>query len=180
LTPGMPYFVVDQIFQDWTPRIKNTKNPVASLGSKQCLEEVEGWGRKYVDPNWKLFLDQYKRDKQKITVWYQLADFYQMDVSTGDTLVVFLGDTMFSSLIECLKNSLVLRIEGIFSEIPRNKNLYGEIHYYDHPWREISYWYDMRILSDGQTFMLKILNYENYPIELLELDGEPVSSYQWR
>lgn len=48
LTPGMPYFVASELFNSWTPGIMETKIPVASLGSKQRLEEVEGLGKAYV------------------------------------------------------------------------------------------------------------------------------------
>ncbi|MCW8960963.1 MAG: hypothetical protein OQK29_05320, partial [Ignavibacteriaceae bacterium] len=56
LTAGMPYFVVNQLFNNYSDGLKEIKIPVATLGSKQRLEEEEGWGRKYVDPNVKVFL----------------------------------------------------------------------------------------------------------------------------
>ena len=55
-----------------------------------------------------------------------------------------------------------------------------KIHYNDHPWREISYWYNIEILSNAKTFKLGDTNYELYPIELLEFNNEPVSSFKWR
>jgi len=180
LTAGMPYYVAEEIFKNWPENLKRTKIPVASLGSKQQLEETEGWGRIYSDPDIRIFMDEYETKKGKLTIWYQFPDFYRFDVSGGDTLVIFLGDTIVSSPVYGLRKSRVISITDTFPQIPRNKNLYSEIHYNDHPWRKISYWYTLNALSGGQAFMLKDLNYKIYPIELLEFNDEPVSSFNWR
>jgi hypothetical protein len=180
LTAGMPYYVAEEIFKNWPENLKETKIPVASLGSRQRLEETEGWGRIYSDPDIRIFMDEYETKKGKLTIWYQFPDFYRLDVSGGDTIVIFLGDTILSSPVYGLRNSRVISIADTFLQIPRNKNLYSEIHYNDHPWRKISYWYTLNALSGGQTFMLKDLNYKIYPIELLEFNDEPVSSFKWR
>ncbi|HVO75689.1 MAG TPA: hypothetical protein VMT35_16780 [Ignavibacteriaceae bacterium] len=180
LTPGMPYYIAEEIFKEWPENLKKTKIPVASLGSKQELEETEGWGRIYSDPDIRIFMDEYETKKGKLKIWYQFPDFYRLDVSGGDSLFVFLDDTVFSSPVSALRKARVLSIKDSFPQIPRSKNLYSEIHYTDHPWRKISYWYTLNILSDGKTFMLKDLNYKIYPIELLELNDEPVTSFSWR
>ena len=180
LTPGMPYFVVSQLFKGWTPDIKDTKIPVASLGSKQRLEESEGWGRVYVDPDIKVFLDEYETDKGKLQVWYQRPDFYTMDVSARDTLCIFLEDTVICSVINYLNKSSVLTIRDSLPQVPRDTNIYAEVRYKEHPWRKSSYWYDLKILSNGRTFKIKDLNFETYPIEFLEFNGEPISSFNWR
>jgi hypothetical protein len=180
MTTGMPYYVVEEIFKDWPENLKKTKIPVASLGSRQMLEEIEGWGRIYSDPDIKIFMDEYETEKGTLTIWYQFPDFYRMDISSGDTLLIFLEDTTLSSTIGGLKKARALNIMNSFPQIPRNRNLYSEIHYNDHPWRKISYWYTMNVLSDGQTFILKDLNYQIYPIELLELNNEPVTSFRWK
>ena len=179
LTPGMPYFVVSQLFVGWTAA-KDTKIPVASLGSKQRLEEVEGWGRDYVDPDIKVFLDEYETDKGKLHVWYQRPDFYTMDVSTRDTLCIFLEDTVISSVVKYLNKSKTLTVRDSLPQVPRKTNLYAEIRYQDHSWREVSHWYTLQILKNFKSFTLKDINYETYPIELLEFNGEPVSSFKWR
>jgi hypothetical protein len=180
LTTGMPYFVVSQLFDGWTSGIKDTKIPVASLGSKQRLEEVEGWGRDYVDPDIKVFLDEYETDKGKLHVWYQRPDFYTMDVSARDTLCIFLEDTVICSVVKYLNKSKTLTVRDSLPQVPRKTNLYVEIRYQDHSWREISHWYTIQILKSYKSFTLKDLNYETYPIELLEFNGEPVSSFKWR
>lgn len=178
LTPGMPYYVVEDIFKDWPEDLKKTKIPVASLGSRQMLEEIEGWGRIYSDPDVKIFMDEYETEKGRLTIWYQFPDFYRMDISNGDTLFIFLQDTVLSSTVSGLKKARALNISDTLTQIPRNKSLYSEIHYNDHPWRTISYWYTMNVLSDGQTFILKDLNYQIYPVEILELNNEPVTSFR--
>ena len=60
LTSGMPRLVLNQLFENWSDNLKETKIPVASLGSKQRLVEVEGWNRQYVDPNISILLDKYE------------------------------------------------------------------------------------------------------------------------
>ncbi len=180
LTAGMPYFVVNQLFGNWTDGIKETQIPVAGLGSKQRLEESEGWGRKYVDPNTKVFLDIYETPKGELLVWYQRPDFYTMDVSFRDTLCIFIEDTIFCSVINYLNKSSLLTIRDSLPQIPVGTSLYAEVHYNEHQWREISYWYNLEILSNGKTFKLNDINYELYPIELLEFINEPVTSFKWR
>jgi len=180
LTPGMPHFVVSQLFKDWTDGIRELKIPVASLGSKQRLEEEEGWSRKFVDPNIKVFLDEYETSEGKLYVWYQRPDFYTMDISARDTLCIFFVDTVMCSVIRNLNNSRVLTVKDSLPLIPTDTSLYAELIYNDHPWRVISYWYNIEILSNGRSFKIGDTNYEIYPIELLEFDREPASSFKWR
>ena len=180
LTAGMPRFVVSQLFKDWNDGIKEIKIPVATLGSKQRLEEEEGWGRKYVDPNIKVFLDEYETSKGKLYVWYQRPDFYTMDVTSRDTLCIFLEETIMCSAVKYLNNSKVLTVKDSLPEIPLHTTLYAEIHYNDHPWRVISYWYNIELLNNAKSFKLGEGNYETYPVELIELDNKPVSSLKWR
>lgn len=180
LVAGMPHFVVSQLFKNWTKSIEELKIPVATLGSKQRLEETEGWGRKYVDPNIKVFLDEYETPEGKLYVWYQRPDFYTMDVSARDTLCIYFEDTVICSSIKYLSNSNVLTIKDSLPQIPVHTNLYAEIRYNDHPWRKVFYWYNIEILSNAKTFKIDEVNYESYPVELLEFDNEPVSSFKWR
>jgi len=180
LTAGMPRFVVSQLFKNYTDGLKNVKIPVATLGSKQRLEEEEGWSRKYVDPNISVFLDKYETSEGKLYIWYQRPDFYTMDVSARDTLCIFYQDTVYCSVINYLNKSSVLTVRDSLPQIPVRTILYAEVRYNDHPWREVSYWYNIEILSNAKTFKLGDTNYELYPIELLELNNEPVSSFKWR
>jgi len=180
LTAGMPYFIVNQLFENYTAGMMETKIPVASLGSKQHLQEEEGWSRTFVDPNLKIFLDKYETSKGKLYVWYQRPDFYTMDVSQRDTLCIFYEDMIFCSVINYLNKSSVLTVKDSLQQLPTQTSFYAEVHYNDHPWREISYWYDIQILSNAKTFKLGETNYELYPIELLEFSNEPVSSFKWR
>lgn len=180
LTGGMPYFVVEQLFKNWSGGIKETKIPVASLGSKQRLEESEGWSRKYVDPDAGVLLDKYETSSGNLYLWYQRPDFYTMDVSSRDTLFIFLNDTLLSSVIKYLNNPEVLTIKDSLPQIPVHKSFYAEVHYLDHPWRIISYWYKTEMLSNAKTFKLDAINYELYPVGLIEFNNEPVSSFNWR
>ena len=180
LTEGMPHFVVSQLFKDYSAGDKEIKIPVATLGSKQRLEEEEGWSRKYVDPNSNIFLDKYETSNGRLYVWYQRPNFYRMDVSARDTLCIFIEDTVMCSVVKYLNNSNVITVKDSLPQIPVRTSLFAEVHYNDHPWREVSYWYNIEILSNAKTFKLGETNYELYPIELLELNNEPVSSFKWR
>jgi hypothetical protein len=180
LTAGMPHFVVSNLFKKYPDGTMLTKVPVATLGSKQRLEEEEGWNRKYVDPNISVLLDEYETCEGRLYVWYQRPDFYRMDVSARDTLCVFFEDTVYCSVINYLNKSSVLTVRDSLPQIPVQTSLYAEIRYNDHPWREVSYWYNVEILSNAKTFKLGDTNYELYPIELLEYDNEPVSFFKWR
>lgn len=180
LIAGMPYFVVGQLFKNYSDGIQQVKIPVATLGSKQKMQEEEGWSRKYVDPNINIFLDTYETSKGKLYVWYQRPDFYRMDVSARDTLCVFYEDTIYCSVINYLNKSSVLTIRDSLPQLPVSTSLFAEVRYTDHPWREVSYWYNIEILSNAKTFKLGENNYELYPIELLEFNNEPVSSFKWR
>ena len=93
---------------------------------------------------------------------------------TGNT------DTVYCSVISYLNKSSVLTVRDSLQQLPTQTRFYAEVHYNDHPWREISYWYDIQILSNAKTFKLGETNYELYPIELLEFNNEPVSSFKWR
>jgi hypothetical protein len=177
LTQGMPYYLVRDIFKNWSDGIKI---PVAGIGSKQKLLESEGLGRIYNDPDIKIFMDEYKTEKGKLSIWYQFPDFYRMDISFGDSIKIFTQDTIFSSVVTNLKKSRALSIKDSFPQLADSGNFYAEVHYNDHPWRKVSYWYTISVLSDGQTLLLRDLQYEIYPVEWLELDGEPITSFKWR
>lgn len=180
LTAGMPYFVVSELFENWTDGIKEIKIPVATVGSKQRLAEVEGWSRNYVDPNIKVFLDKYETPKGDLYIWYERTDFYTMDVSQWDTLCVFYNDSVYSSVINYLNKSTVLTVKDSLPQLPSGTDLYGEIRYKDREWQNITYWYKLQILSNARTFKLGALNYELYPIEFLEFNNERISSFNWR
>ena len=82
--------------------------------------------------------------------------------------------------LEYLNKSKTLTVRDSLPQIPGKTNLYAEIRYQEHRWREVSYWYTIQFLIKYKSFTLKALNYETYPIELLEFNGEPVSSFNWR
>jgi hypothetical protein len=180
LMRGMPYFVAAQIFKDWTPGIKEVQIPVAGVGCKQRLQEKEGPGRVFTNPDTRIYLDRYKTSGGTLYIWYQKPDFYRMNVSAGDSLCVFLDDTVLCSPVACLMQSSVLHVKDALTQIPQDTNLYVEVHYSDNPGRTVSYWYTLQILGDGKTYRLKNLEFPIYPIERLELNGKDVSSFTWR
>ena len=178
LVPGMPYFVAETLFSKWKVR---RHIPVPSIGSKQELREVEGWGRLYVDPNIRVFMEEYKTDDGTLTLWYQFPDFYRMNVSANDTLFVYSKDRVVSSVIRCLRSTDAIRVKDTLSSVPQGDTLYAEIHYVENPKSpsNISYWYLLRLLSDAQTFTLIPPSFRFYPIEQIEVEGNRVASFQW-
>ena len=126
LSEGMPYFVVNQLFESYSSSMMETKIPVATLGSKQRLQEEEGWNRKYVDPNINVFLDEYETSKGKLYIWYQRPNFYTMDVSQRDTLCVFYEDTVYCSVINYLNKSSVLTVRDSLQQLPTQTSFYAE------------------------------------------------------
>jgi len=180
LTAGMPYFVVSELFENWTDGIKEVQIPVATVGSKQRLVEEEGWSRNYVDPNTKVFLDKYETPKGNLYIWYERPNFYTMDVSQKDTLCIYYNDSVYCSVVNYLNKSTALTIRDSLPQLPIGTDLYGEIRYKDREWQNVIYWYKLQILSNGKTFILGALNYELYPIEFLEFNNELISSFKWR
>jgi len=180
LTAGMPYFVVSELFENWTDGIKEVQIPVATVGSKQRLVEEEGWSRNYVDPNTKVFLDKYETPKGNLYIWYERPNFYTMDVSQKDTLCIYYNDSVYCSVVNYLNKSTALTIRDSLPQLPIGTDLYGEISYKDREWQNVIYWYKLQILSNAKTFILGALNYELYPIEFLEFNNELISSFKWR
>ena len=87
LTAGMPHFVVSQLFKNYSEGSLELKIPVATLGSKQRLQEEEGWNRKYVDPNISVLLDKYETCEGKLICLVSATGFlYNGCISTRYSL----------------------------------------------------------------------------------------------
>ncbi len=179
IVSGMPYFVAANIFSQWDGR---RKTPVPSVGSRQELQEFEGWRRQLLDPNIRVYVDEYETDHGTLSLWYQFPNFYRMNISTNDTLIVFSHGRTFSSVIQCIRSSDMLTVKDKLSRLSDEDSLYAEIHFVENPGRgsNTTYWYLLNILSDNKTFSLRPLSFEYYPIEWIELNGSPVTSFEWR
>lgn len=176
LTPGMPYFIIDQLFAEW----KNDRHRfVPGVGSRQELHEEEGWSRVYHDPHIKSCMKEFKTKKGKVTVWYEYPDFYRADVNAGDTLAVFWHDSILTSPICCLLGSRYLSITDSMAGLPSDTFFSAEIRHIDNPRYEITQWYRLEA-DDPATFYLTPTGFDLYRIELIEIDGEPVDYFQWR
>ena len=103
LTSGMPRFVLNQLFENWSDNLVETKIPVASLGSKQRLVEVEGWNSQYVDPNISILLDKYDTPAGYLYVWYQRPNFYAI----FSVLPITPGPEYFMMEIHYMKHLLI-------------------------------------------------------------------------
>jgi hypothetical protein len=176
LAPGMPYFVVDELFAEWGDVYHR---PVASIGSRQELRDKEGWGRLSHDPHIKVFMREFKTKQGEIAVWYRFADFYRIEVSAGDTLAVYVNDTVLVSPICCLLGPTSLAVEDSLAGLPEDSLFFAEIRHLDHPRYTVTYWYLMGA-DDPVTFYLEPAGFDLYPIEAIEVDNEPVESFLWR
>jgi hypothetical protein len=177
LARGMPRFVAATIF---SRSVRDSMIAVPGIGSRQKLRESEGWGRQFNDPGIKVFLDEYSTDSGTLTVWYRYPDFYRMNLSRNDTLLLFWQGREFPSIIDCLQASdrLVLRSE--LQDLPIDSTYYCEVHYRDNPDAQVSYWYGLQLRSDRKTLKLPPSIPALYPIESIELDGDPITSFHWK
>lgn len=182
IMPGMPYFVVSEIFAQCESA---TKKQVACIGCRQRVDDTEGWDRHYVPLKLRIYCDEYKTKSGTLAVWYQYPDFYQMEVAAGDTLWLYSkappGQEVFASRVNCLVSPDMIRIKNKVPDYLRGDTLYGEIHYSDNPDRPsgITCWYLLKLVNDT-TLALRTPSFLYYPIEQLEFNNEPVSSFQWR
>ncbi len=176
LSPGMPYFVVDQLFAEWQndqPRF------VPGIGSRQELHEEEGWGRVYQDPWIKTCMKEFKTDAGTVAIWYEYPDFYLTHVKANDTLVVFREDTALASPISCLKNARYLSVTNSLDGLSPDTFFSAEIRHVDNPRYKVSHWYRLEA-DDPTTFYLKPTGFDLYRIEWIEIDGKPVDYFLWR
>jgi hypothetical protein len=174
LLPGMPYFVVAQLFAAWDDGAK--KIPVVSVGRRQPLQLDRDLNALHTQ----IFLDEYETPQGKLSLWYQFPDFYRMNVSAGDTLFIFGPNQVRHSTIAYLLDRFRLKVKNPLSNLSAGQPVYGEIHHYDEADRQSSYWYALMPEADGMTFTLESTDFELYPIERLELDGKLITSFQWK
>lgn len=177
ITPGVPYFVVDQIF---TKLGGDRKIPVPSIGSRQRLEEREGLGRVYLDPNIRVFMDVYDTEVGKLTVWYRYLDFYRAEVAAKDKVMLYGKKIVDSSMVQYLRDRFTLILKDTLKGLAGQDSLYGVI--LPEPDNPVppSYWYPLTLSDRGFRITLKPANFEYYPIEAIELKGNPVSSFRWK
>jgi len=176
LTPGMPYFVVDQLFAEW----KNDRHaPVPSVGSRQELREEEGWGRVYHDPHIMTYLKTFNTDLGEVAVWYEYPDFYTADVIAGDMLAIYRNDTVMTSTICCLLGPRYIEVTDSLTGLRTGDTVFAEIQHIDNPRYSVSYWYRLEV-DDPATYTLLPLGFDLYRIEHIEIDGDPADYFQWR
>jgi hypothetical protein len=181
LLPGMPYFIVTELFPDCgCPK----KRQVACVGCRGRIDDAEGWGRHASPPNLQIYYDEYRTKAGKLGVWYRYPDFYGMEVRAGDEIRIFsktdTASDAFGSKIHSLLNEDMVRLKNKVPEGFKADTIYGEIRYADNPHfpSGISNWYLMKLVNDS-TVALRTPSYPFYPLMHLELDGEPVPSFQW-
>jgi hypothetical protein len=175
----MPYFVARQILGSCKSVMSM---PVASVGSRADLRDTEGWGRRSEDTQIRIYLDEYQTEMGELRVWYQYPDFYRMNISARDSLFLESSTESATSVIEGLRSFDKLRVKDTLANIPTGDTLYGEVHSIENTRRRspVTYWYLIRLLSDHRTVALMAPDLEHYPIEQLEINGNPVESFRWR
>lgn len=175
---GIPYVIIGEIFKDYPKDVK--KIQVTCIGCRQKLLESEGANRKFTDPFREIFMDSYKTKDGYLDLWYQKPDFAITTISQRDTFIVFYNNKKYSSPINYLLSWDKLVLKDSLGGLPSNTLFYAEVHYVDNPVRKVSYWYSVKILQNGRTVVLRDLQYEIYPIEKLEFNNQPVTSFKWR
>jgi len=103
-----------------------------------------------------------------------------MDVSARDTLCIYWNDTIKCTAIKSLQNRRILTIKDTLKLAPIRTKLYAEIRHHDKSPPKVSYWYNIEKLSNNISFKMGDLNFDIYPIEWMEIDNEPISSFNWR
>lgn len=176
VAPGMPFFVIDQIFAEWD---NVTAKKVASIGSRQELLEKEGSFFVSQDPHIKTWVKEFKTDHGTVSVWYDDLNFYNAFVHVGDTLVVFWNDSMLISPIRCLLDWDSLSIADSLPSISVDTFFTVEIRQNNNIGRPVSHWYRV-IAIDPNTVQLQPTGFDLYPIERIELDGDSVETLPWR
>jgi len=89
LLPGMPYFVIDE---STVIVILRSEGKLPCIGSRQRIEDIEGWGRRYSCPEAHDLSRCIQNHHGELAVWYDFPDFYLMNVSAGDTLFLIRKD----------------------------------------------------------------------------------------
>jgi hypothetical protein len=172
LTQGMPYFVVQDVFGDCDG---DTDIPVASIGSRQKLDETEGLFSHFHDPGIEVYLARYATERGDLLVWYGNPTFYRSKVMTRDTMYVFGQNGIDTTGILCLLNPFTLRLERKW---PVNSVSHAEIRHREQN-KEISYWYNLSMV-DSNVIALNPQKKSEYPIYRLELNNKQITSFNWK
>lgn len=175
LMPGMPYFVVQELFGECGNR---RHIPVSSVGSQPALD-IEGWGRRSHDPDIKVYMDKYKTDRGELTVWYRFQDFYRMEVKAGDSIYVYWEDSIKVTLVDCLVDRDNVTVQNSLTGIPEFSECFGVVRHLDNPKYVTTYYYEL-VLEDSLTLSLDAAERDTYPIQKIEVNGEPADFFQWR
>ena len=171
ITIGMPYFVVQQVFQNCS---EDTAIPVASIGSRQKLVERQGLYSRSHDPDIEIYLAEYRTAKGMLRVWYRDPDFYRLKSVSGDRILLFGLDQIDTAVILSLAGPLKLRISKNLKEatIP-----YAEI-LHKNPVGKRTSWYHLTV-SDSTVILGDQVRSE-YPIFRLELNDNSITSFRWK
>jgi hypothetical protein len=172
LTQGMPYFVVQGVFRGCDG---DTDIPVASIGSRQKLDETEGLFSHFHDPNIEVYLARYTTERGNLLVWYGNPTFYRSKVMARDTMYVFGQDGIDTTGILCLLNPFELRLER---KLRATSVSHAEIRHRQQN-KGISYWYNLSMV-DSNVITLNPQKKSEYPIYRLELNNEEIPSFNWR
>jgi hypothetical protein len=171
LTQGMPYFVVQNVFRGCDG---DTDIPVASIGSRQKLDETEGLFSHFHDPSMGVYLARYATERGDLLVWYGNPTFYQSKVMARDTMYMFEQNGIDTTGILCLLNPFTLRLER---KHRANSVSHAEIRHREQN-KGTSYWYNLSMV-DSNVIALNPQKKSEYPIYRLELNNEEIPSFNW-
>lgn len=172
LTKGMPYFVIRDIFRSCDG---DSGIPVASIGSRQKLDETEGLFSHYHDPGIQVYLDRYTTERGKLFVWYANPTFYRSTLMEKDTMCLFGENGIDTARVLSLLDPFLLQL----TKKPRNSSIsYAEVHSRRQK-GVIAFFYNLSMV-DSNLITLNPQKKSEYPIYRLELNNDEVPSFRWR
>jgi hypothetical protein len=175
LAKGMPLLVFEQVFPGASRRI-----PVASVGTRQELEQAEGMTGDAVDPSIKVWMREQHTSKGTVRVWYRFQDLHRMEIEERD--VVRLCPASSSTIsdtfsVEYIRKDRVLRLTRA-TPFTAADTLTAEITQ-RHDARVSTYWY-RRVRCVGATLQLLDDDPRYYPLLQIEVNGEKDTPFSWR
>jgi hypothetical protein len=172
LTKGMPYFVVRDIFRSCDG---DTGIPVASIGSRQKLDETEGLYSHYHDPSIEVWLDRYTTERGDLLIWYGNPTFYRSQIMEKDTIYLFGENGCDTARVYFLLDPSLLRL----TRQPRGSSFpYAEVH----SRRQnglVNFFYNLSMV-DSNLVTINPQKRSEYPVYRLEMNNNEIQSFKWR
>ncbi len=178
LAPGMPVSVLAQVFPEEQHRV-----PVASVGSRQELEQAEGMTGDAVDPSIKVWMQEHRTERGTVRAWYRYQDFHRMEIETGDIVTLYRADDTATAgeptidTVQYIEHDHKLMLTHPVAFAPTDTlTMSIKLH---HDARQTTWWY-RRVRCNGARMTLLDDNPAYYPLLQFEVNGEKSTPFSWR